>query len=321
PAEAGAVVIDVATGRVKVWANHVERGPKRDICAEANAPAASIFKIVTASALVETAGLTPDETQCYSGGESRITAADLVDNPRRDRLCATLGEALGKSINTIFARLTLKHLKPTELVDMASSMGIGKPVPFDVTVADSTLNIPDSELGYARTSAGFWNSTLSPFEAAVIASTIAKHGQIVRPVLVESMTDASGSTLYRAPQHLDVRRPMKVATADAVATMMETTVTHGTCSRAFHDGQGRPFLPNIGVGGKTGTLSSPDGSLLYTWFVGFAPSSTPEVAIAVLVVNGANFRAKANVVARDVLRAYFAGKGAPGVNRPILGRP
>jgi cell division protein FtsI/penicillin-binding protein 2 len=103
--------------------------------------------------------------------------------------------------------------------------------------------------------------------------------------------------------------------------MMENTVTVGTSARAFHDGAGRAFLPNIGVAGKTGTLSGPDGKQLYTWFVGFAPSSAPEVAIAVLVVNGPSWRAKANVVARDLLRVFFAAKNAPGVSRPGQGRP
>jgi len=36
----------------------------------------------------------------------------------------------------------------------------------------------------------------------------------------------------------------------------------------------------------------------------------------VLAANSPVWRAKANVVARDVLRAYFAKKGAPGVTKP-----
>jgi peptidoglycan glycosyltransferase len=320
PVEAGVVVIDTATSRVKVWANHVDHGPPRDICAEATAPAASIFKIVTASALVETAGFKPDDRQCYAGGESRITAADLVDDPRRDRWCVTLGEALGKSVNTVFARLALKHLKPAELESTAEALGFGKPIPFDVQIAESGVHLPQDSLGFARTAAGFWNTTLSPFEAAAMANAIANRGEMVRPVLVESVTDASG-TLYRAPQKVVIRRAVEAETANAVTSMMENTVLHGTSLRAFRDGQGRPFLPNISVAGKTGTLSSSDGKLLYTWFVGFAPSASPEVALAVLVVNGPNFRAKANAVARDVLRGYFAAKGAPGVSRPIQARP
>src|SRR5262249_45764278 len=45
--EAAVVVMDVETGKVLVYASHVEKGPKRDLAVEATAPAASVFKIVT----------------------------------------------------------------------------------------------------------------------------------------------------------------------------------------------------------------------------------------------------------------------------------
>ena len=120
--EAAVVVMDVASGRLLVWANHTEKekGESRDLCVDASAPAASIFKIVTAAALVEQGGLTPDARQCYSGGENRLTLSDLVDDPKKDRWCATLGEAMGRSINAVFARLALKSLTPATLTAMAA---------------------------------------------------------------------------------------------------------------------------------------------------------------------------------------------------------
>ena len=156
---------------------------------------------------------------------------------------------------------------------------------------------------------------MSPLEAATIANTVANHGETLRPVIVESVADASG-TLYQAPKRIVLRRAIHPETAAAVTSMMENTVSGGTSYKAFHDEAGRAFLPNIGIAGKTGTLTRAETEQFYTWFVGFAPSRAPEVAVAVLVVNGASWRAKANVVARDVLRAYFAAKGAPGVTRP-----
>jgi hypothetical protein len=40
------------------------------------------------------------------------------------------------------------------------------------------------------------------------------------------------------------------------------------------------------------------------------------VAIAALVINGPSWEVKANVLARDVLRAYFKARGAMGVTPP-----
>ncbi len=313
--EAAVVVLDTVGGRVLVWASQVAKGPARDLCGEASAPAASIFKIVTGAALVETAGLTPESRQCYSGGESRITPLDLTEDPKRDRWCATLGEAMGRSLNSVFARLALKNLAPADLAAMAGAFGFGDSVPFDLPVAVSGVHIPDDKLGFARTAAGFWNTTMSPLEAATVANTVANRGEMIRPVLVESVSDASG-TVYQAPKRLVLRRAIHPETATALTSMMETTVAGGTSYRAFHDGDGRAFLPNISVAGKTGTLTRAETQQFYTWFVGFAPSRAPEIAVSVLVINTPSWRAKANVVAREVLRAYFAAKGAPGVTKP-----
>jgi cell division protein FtsI/penicillin-binding protein 2 len=104
--------------------------------------------------------------------------------------------------------------------------------------------------------------------------------------------------------------------------MMEKTVSEGTSYKAFHDGKGGAFLPGVQVAGKTGTLTEAETQRYYTWFTGFAPahkdatSPLRQVAVAALVVNGPAWQVKANVIARDVLRAYFAEQGVQGVTRP-----
>lgn len=313
--EAAVILTDTNTGKVLVYASHQEKGPARDLCTEATAPAASVFKIITASALVEQAGLSADTRQCYWGGEQRIDPINLVDDPKRDKWCATLAEAMGRSLNTVFARLASKHLDGKKLAAQAHAYGFGTDFAFDVPVAPSTLEVPDDPLGFARTSAGFWHSTLSPLEAAELAMTVANRGQGVKPYVVDKVVDETG-VLYKAAVRTPLKRAVKPETADAVRTMMEATVRDGTSYKAFHDQAGKAFLPDITVAGKTGTLTRAETEQFYTWFVGFAPSKNPEVAVSVLVVNGPNWRVKANTVAREVLRAYFAAKDAPGVTMP-----
>ena len=198
--EAAVVLMDTDTGRLLVYASHVEKPPARDLCVEATAPSASVFKIVTASALVEDAGLGPDAPQCYLGGEQRITAADLVDDPARDRWCTTLGGALGRSINTVFARLAKIHLTPKDLDAMARRFGYGSPVAFDLPVQASAVHMPDDPLEFARTAAGFWNTTLSPLQAVEISAIIARRGESVRPRIVDAVVSPAGSTVWSAPR-------------------------------------------------------------------------------------------------------------------------
>jgi len=307
---------DVKTGKILVWASFVEEGPFHDVASEATAPTASVFKIVTATGLVE-AGLTPSTRQCYSGGEHQIRAIDMIDDKRRDKWCATVTQAMGRSLNTVFARLAQKHLDRDKLGVVAARLGWGQEIPFDVKVATSTLTFPDDDLGFARTAAGFWNSTLSPFQGVNLAQTVANGGEMVRLYAVASVKDEVGE-IYRGPTSRQViRRAMEESTASQITTMMENTVESGTSYRSFHDKNGKPYLPDIRVAGKTGTLTrpAPDGPF-YTWFVGFAPSRKPEVAISVLVANHTKWRVKATNVACDMLRVYFADKGAPGVKDP-----
>jgi penicillin-binding protein A len=320
--EAAVVVMDVATGRMLVYASHVDSGPTRDLCAEASAPSASVFKIVTASALIEDAHLGPDTKQCYSGGESHINASDLLDDPQRDRWCTTLAGAMGRSINTVFARLASERLAPPQLEAMARRFGYGQPVPFDVPVQPSALRMPSEPLEFARTAAGFWNTTLSPLQAVEMSAIVARGGETVRAGIVDKVVSNAGALLWSAPEDAPSHRVVARETADDVATMMGHTVSEGTSWRAFHDPHGAAFLPGIEVAGKTGTLTDGEAHRYYTWFTGFAPGRPApparQIAIAVLVVNGPTWQVKANVIAREMLRAYFVSQGSEGVTRPSL---
>ena len=158
------VLMDVATGQLLVYASHVDKGPARDLCAEATAPSARASSRSSPPrpwSRTRTSG--PTRRQCYSGGES----AHQRGRPRRRSRSATAGArrspgAMGRSINTVFARLASEHLAPPQLEAMARRFGYGEAAAFDVPVQPSALHMPSEPLEFARTAAGFWNTTLSP---------------------------------------------------------------------------------------------------------------------------------------------------------------
>lgn len=319
--ESAIVLMDVATGRVLAYASHVDQGPPRDLNVEATAPAASVFKMVTASALVDYAQLTSEEKMCYSGGEQRLNANDLEADAARDKYCTTLGGAMGRSINTVFARMAIAHLKREQLQEMGQNLFFTKPLPFDVPVQASTLNLPEDRLGFARTAAGFWNTTLSPIHATWLSATFARNGVPVRPVIVREVEREGAKKIYALGEPKPMKRALSEATSAQVVAMLEQTVSDGTCFKAFHDKARQPFLPGIDVAGKTGTLTDAGTQKYYTWFTGFAPSKpiegVPQVAVTALAANGAVWKVKANVLAREMLRAYFAQIGVKGVSMPV----
>ncbi|MFO0552498.1 MAG: penicillin-binding transpeptidase domain-containing protein [Polyangiaceae bacterium] len=312
-AEGAIVMTDIKTGRVLVWSNYSEEAPLRDLARESFAPSASIFKIITGSALVEK-GVLPSTSECYHGGKSRIEDNDLVRDEKRDKWCATMSEAMGRSLNVVMARLANDHLEKEDLVSITSRYGWDREIPFDAPVEKSRTEFPDDPNELARTAAGFWHTTLSPFQAANVATTIANGGEMVQLFIVDKVSDAQGDMYKGLTERHVLSRVIDAKTARAVTSMMEETVENGTSYQTFHDHKGRSYLPNIKVAGKTGTLEGK--GYLFTWWVGFAPSDNPEVALAVLVQNRGDWKVKGTQVASDMLRVYFADKGYKGVVDP-----
>ncbi len=319
--ESGVVVMDVKTGKLLAYASYVNQGEVFDVNARAEAPAASVFKVITGSALVERAGLNAESEQCYHGGKSRILPDELIDDPRRDKWCATVAIAMGRSLNVVFARLAQKHLTPEDVAQMGGAYGFGAPLPFAVPNEAPKIEIPQEPVEFARGSAGFWHTTLSPLLGASIAQTVANGGVTLEPRIVAAVS-RGGDELWREQREPRVlRRAVKAETAAQVSRMMRETVANGSAFKSFHDASGKPYIPGVAIAGKTGTLTDYKRNRFYTWFVGFAPAEAPEIAISTLVVNTPDWQIKAPMLAREVLRAYFEKKGSAGPDRLAAAEP
>ena len=301
---AAAVVLSVDDGRVLAMAGHSTTEPEKsaaELCLTPWAPAASIFKLVTSAALLAS-GVRPGETVCYHGGIHSVESSNLSANPRLDDNCHSFAFGLAKSQNAIIARLATEHLDTGRLSQMARAFGFGETLPGDVSMSPSTAAIPDDSLAFARTAAGFWRTTLSPLHGAWMAATIARAGMSPPIHLVSRLLDDHGSG---APEMTPSHRVLDEGTARTLARMMVGTTEFGTAHRGFHDHDGKSYL-RFSVAGKTGSLTRRDGPYLgYSWFVGFAPASHPEVAVAVLLGNGEDRVVKAHAVAREILEGYF----------------
>ena len=313
------VLVESRSGRILVAASSgsalTAEGKKPEAGAEVpaafstEAPAASVFKVITSAALVENTGLGADEKVCYWGGSQKLKLAHLDDDPQKDKSCATLGFALGKSINSVFAKLADRHLDKPILEKSASGFGFGEKLPLDYPIApeSSTMDIPEDRLEFARTAAGFWHVHLSPLHAAFIAQSIAQDGAMLRPLIVDEIMSGEGDVEWKAePRWL--KRAVSKDAASVLTTMMVNTTTKGTARKYFKDNNGTPYLPDIKVAGKTGTLTRTKPFRAYTWFVGFGPADDPEVAVAALAVNTPQWKVKATAMARDILRKYFKSK-------------
>lgn len=323
-----AVVVSVRDGRVLAMVGHSAVDPRLgapDLALRAWAPAASVFKVVSATALVER-GISAATRTCYHGGVSAVLPDNLADLPNLDRRCETLAFGVGKSQNAIIAKLASRHLTVDALARMGRSFGFEQAIPFELDVETSRLDVPSDPLEFARAAAGFWHSTLSPLHGALLAAAVANQGEMPVPTLVERAVAADGS-----PTPLAVAAPRRVtdpSTAAEVGHMMELTTRIGTAKGTFHNKRGQRILP-IDVAGKTGTLAANTerGYLGYSWFVGYAPADKPAIAFAVALGNEATWRIKATYVARHIVGEYVTQQAAKNernerapVNRLVAAR-
>ena len=296
---AAVVAIEPSTGRVLAMAEHSEVDPSlRGLCTQALYPAASIFKIVTASALLEQ-GVSPDETTCFHGGKRKVTAA-LLEDSQKDSRCDTMASALANSSNVAFGKLAQTHLDAPKLLAMAKAWRFNTPVPFPVPLDVSLAGIPEDSLAFAQAGAGFGDVFLSPLHGALLASAAANGGIWRGPVLFEC----------DVPKEPDEgERVLSQAAATQLQAMLVQTVQSGTARRIFHE-RGNA-LPD--AAGKTGSLADKKPFRDYSWFIGYAPASDPKIAVAAVIVNDPHWRIRATWLGREAMRLYL--------NRPALPVP
>jgi len=308
-----AMVLMTPDGRILALAGR-KQGPPAvetayDLATTVWAPAASVFKLVTAAALLQ-AGVGPNQPVCYHGGLRSVAEANLIDDPRRDRSCEDLTFAVARSQNAIVAKLAHKFLDSSKLAAAAHAFGLGKAADFSLTCESSRVQVPDGDLERARFAAGFWSSELSAVDGALRASVVANRGMRVTPRIVSEVVEQDGRrhrVVSAAPE-----RAIPARVAGEIGRMMVQTTEKGTAYRAFHDRHGRGALANIQVAGKTGSLDRDTPSFLgYSWFVGYAPADRPEVIIAVVFGNAELWWLKAHTAARLMLEAAMAHRPKP----------
>lgn len=287
-----AVALEPSTGRVLAIAEHSEAFPQlRGLAMRAVFPAASVFKVITTSALMQE-GLTAEDTTCSHGGGNLISRAQLLDSDQ-DRECYTLAKALGKSANAIFAKLTFKYLSAEKLRRRAEAFRFNKPFAFPIRTDVSRAAFSGGPVMVAATGAGFGDVFLSPLHGAAIAGMAANGGVWRDPQLFEAQME-------RAPEGTVVMSPKE---ARDLTEMLEHTVEEGTARKVF--GEQGALLKAVG---KTGTLSDVSART-YSWFIGYAPKDAPRIAVAVVTVSEAGRKNPAAWFAREAMRYYLQDRG------------
>jgi len=303
-----AIVAMTPDGKILALAGRRTDDPKRPRkgtfdwrhATEVWAPGASIFKLVTASALLR-AGVDPDAKVCYHGGLRSVLESNLRDD-RRDFRCDSLSFGVAHSQNAILGKLAFQRLEPPALEAEAKLLGWSAALPGDLGGVAGEIAIPQThDLAFARAAAGFTGAKLSVLGGALLAATFAGGGEQPPARLIAAV---DGAPVAAGKP----RRLVAAETASAIARMMAGTCDEGSAARVF--GKHRA----IRVAGKTGTLSQSDPvHIEHSWFVGFAPAEKPEIVVSVLIGNALDWHLRGHEVAKRLIDQALAP--APATSR------
>jgi peptidoglycan glycosyltransferase len=302
----GGIVVMTPEGKILALAGRKTEEPKGSrtgtfdwrLATDVWAPAASIFKLVTASALVK-AGVDPDAKVCYHGGIRSVLQHNLQDD-RRDNRCESLSYGVAHSQNAILGKLAFQKLEPTKLEDEAKAFGWIDPL-ANLKGMMGELALPAAkDLEFARAAAGFKGARLSVMGGALLTATFANAGEQPAPQLIAAV-DGKPVEVAKA------RRIITAEQAKSVARMMAGTCEGGSAAKTFNRQRRGSRGARVSVAGKTGTLTRTDPFYIeHSWFVGFAPTDKPQLVVSVLLGNPESWHLRGHEAARRLIDKFFA---------------
>jgi penicillin-binding protein A len=267
-------------------------------------PMASLFKIITASAALESHKITPESVIEFRGSSYSENPRYWDASPRGRNNRMNVSFALGKSINPVYGRVASDIAGKSSVMESISRFGFNQQLLPGIPAKPSRAAEPISTHGLRLMGAGLDHEVkISPMHAAVIISAIANGGKMMAPGLTSSIIDEHGVEKEKfTPREL--RRLVTPETSASLTKMLSSTVLTGTSRKAFHDRRGRPLL-NVSIAAKTGSIDGTDPKGHYSWFAAFAPVQNPRIALVALVINSDKWKIKASQVGEQALEEFF----------------
>jgi peptidoglycan glycosyltransferase len=292
-----AVVLDPATGEVLAYAG---TDPRR-LPPNEPYPAASLVKVVTAAAALQSMPELANRTCHFVGSPYRLTPSRLV--PPRRGTEITFERALATSNNQCFAQLAVNDLGRTRLLETFRRFGLLESPGPGHSAGEADAPDDGDRFALGKLGCGLAGLRITGLHAAQLAATLAT-GKRVAPRWIARVSDAAGHELA-LPQPADAALVLPATTAARLREMMVETTRSGTARRAFRGSFGRPLLREMSVAAKTGSLSGKTPPGRYEWFIGLAPADEPKIAIAILVVQQKRWHTTGSQVGAQVLNAIF----------------
>ena len=208
-----------------------------------------------------------------------------------------LAGSFANSCNSSFCNIGME-LDVSGFRDTALDLLIGSKLPGDFPSGRGSflLEKDDSMAERMMTAMGQGETQVSPYQMALITSAIANGGSLMRPYLVDSVTNYTG-TIISQTEPDQYGELMTSSEAAQLKAYMTDVVSYGTGS--VLSGQA------YSAAGKTGTAEYGDSSdQTHSWFVGFSNVDNPELVVCV-IVERSDGGTRAVDVAKQIFDSYY----------------
>lgn len=266
-------------------------------------PPGSTFKIVTAlSAMRNMDDLDNFVFDC----EGEVQLGDKIIHCFNSKVHGVLSidDAMAYSCNCTFASIG-EEIGSAKLRQTADDLNMNADITFDLPLSDTIVSLSrfSSMSELAETSIGQGKTLVTPLYMAMLISSVANDGVMMQPYMIEKVTDSNGNAKTTTiPKVYDT--VMTPEEADRLTEMLTEVVNRGTGTAAS--------LRGYQAAGKTGTAEN-ENEYDHSWFVGFASTDKPEVAVAVILENVSG-SARATPIGGKLMQAVLDKKYNGDIN-------
>jgi penicillin-binding protein 2 len=312
----------------KQWSEIVqdEGRPLTNRAIQGQYPPGSTFKIIMATAALETQTVAPDTRIHCNGGypfgkrvfhdwkKGGHGGMDLVNAMVNscDVYFYTVGQRMGIDAIASYSE-QFKLGTPTGIELPSERIGV-VPSPAWKEKARNEPWFPGETIS-AAIGQGYVNVT--PIQMTQVIATVANGGEIMRPRLVKAVMDRTTGNLQELPSVPRGRLSVKPATLELIRESLASVVSHGTATKA------KSSL--VSIAGKTGTAQAaarregpekdiPKKLRDHAWFVSYAPAEKPKLAVGVLVEHMGHGGSAAAPLAKLMIEEYVKLYGGEAVS-------
>ena len=285
-------------------------------------PPGSTYKIITALAGLEE-GVIDEDTEVSCPGYYRFGNRTFRCWKRGGHGRVKILKAITESCDVYFYKVG-ELLGVDRLAWYAKASGLGSPTGINLDKEAKGL-IPTAAWKKRRTGVPWQKGeTLSiaigqgfnlatPLQMVGLTAAIANGGTRYRPMILEAIKSPDGRSIHQSQPEVIGKVPISERTLELVRTGLWAVVNsdHGTARGSR--------LADIEISGKTGTSQvisrkkddtrseneMPAHLRPHAWFVAYAPSNAPIIAVAVLVEHGEHGSSAAAPVARELIKTYL----------------